>query len=393
MYLPDDISGTWMSHAEPEVRLAGMFLSVYSISVTKSISAGVLRALKRNLGHLHTETDPYFRREVLGNTQKLFDRLRASTATAARAKSKVVASSQSRLPFPKLGSSSQDPDLGPLAFVIWYLKFLEWELRPTASYQRRITALRSLTMVLRSGVDPGVPHASLSKSAQGQLNWAHGIQIASLELVRILLDLVLDAFDDVRDAAVSVLQLCLVGLPQDQKDIVVALIPGFLNRAETLMLRTGRADQADGVARAYGMIFSLNNNSFVGVNDLRFTSKLVLFKYLNVQLQETLELAHNNLSEAVDGRPVHGTFAALRYIVDQPGFYLILSNASNETSEAWRQIHKEVIASIESLWSCVYHVLCADAPEGHVPDEMEEDVSLDTKEILSYSWRGLKEAR
>lgn len=52
-----------------------------------------------------------------------------------------------------------------------------------------------------------------------------------------------------------------------------------------------------------------------------------------------------------------------------------------------------MIDDIELLWSCVYHILCADAPEGHVPDEIDEEVSLDTKEILSYSWRGLKEAR
>jgi hypothetical protein len=48
---------------------------------------------------------------------------------------------------------------------------------------------------------------------------------------------------------------------------------------------------------------------------------------------------------------------------------------------------------VESLWICVHQILCADAPEGHVPEEMDEEVSLDTKEILSYSWRGLKEAR
>lgn len=28
-----------------------------------------------------------------------------------------------------------------------------------------------------------------------------------------------------------------------------------------------------------------------------------------------------------------------------------------------------------------------------MPDEIDEEASLDTKEILSYSWRGLKEAR
>jgi hypothetical protein len=59
----------------------------------------------------------------------------------------------------------------------------------------------------------------------------------------------------------------------------------------------------------------------------------------------------------------------------------------------WKQIHDELLLSFEALWLCVQDALCADAPEGHVPDDLEEEMSLDTKEILSYSWRGLKEAR
>ncbi|KAI8942088.1 hypothetical protein NX059_000185 [Plenodomus lindquistii] len=402
LFLPDKFFAAWMSHAEPEVRLAGMFLSIYSVSVTKPLKYDVLAALKDNLVHIHTDVDPYFRREVLGNTQRLFDRLRACTATAARSKSKAVASSQTRLSIPNIcydhGTAfrvhlEQDADLGPLAFLVWYLGFLERELRPTATYQRRITALRALTIVLRSGIDPGVPQAELSKSAQGQLNWAHGIQIANSRLVRALLDLVLDAFDDVRDTAVSVLQLCLTALPQSEQHETLAIIPEFLRRAESLMLRTGRADQADGVARAYGLIFTLANDRFETLGQTRFSTKLKLFRYLESQLQQTLDLAHKNLSEAVNGRPVHGTFAALTYIIDQPGFYSSLSNESSETIAEWLQSHKEIVGSIEALWSCVHHVLCADAPEGHVPDEIEDDASLDTKEILSYSWRGLKEAR
>ncbi|KAF2844857.1 HEAT repeat protein-like protein [Plenodomus tracheiphilus IPT5] len=401
LFLPDTIFAIWMSHAEPEVRLAGMFLSIYSVSVTKPLNYGVLRALKQNLVHLHADTDPYFRREVLGNTQRLFDRLRACTATAARAQSKAVAASHSRMPIPSIcygrGISlhrqlQRNVDLGPLAFLAWYLRFLERELRPTATYQRRITALRALTIVLRSGLDPGVPKTELSKSAQGQLNWAHGVQIANSRLVRVLLDLVLDAFDDVRDTAVSVLQLCLTALPQSKQDEVLAIIPGFLQRAETLMLRTGRADQADGVARAYGLIFTLANNSFETAGYTHFSTQQNLFGYLNSQLKETLKFAHSNLSEAVNGRPVHGTFAALTYIVDQPGFYSSLTSEPQEHTKQWLRAHTEVLDSIDSLWSCVHHVLCADAPEGHVPDEIEDEVSLDTKEILSYSWRGLKEA-
>ncbi|KAL1796750.1 hypothetical protein ACET3X_005290 [Alternaria dauci] len=158
------------------------------------------------------------------------------------------------------------------------------------------------------------------------------------------------------------------------------------------MLRTGRADQADGVARAYGMVFALASDEPSIFAGSHFSSKQSLFEYLKTQLQDTLALAHTDLSKAVDGRPVHGTFAALRYVVDQPDFYSVISNLPPDVFTIWKRSHSEIVASIESLWSCVYNVLCADAPEGHVPDELEDESSLDTKEILSYSWRGLKEA-
>ncbi|KAI4907790.1 hypothetical protein J4E90_009197 [Alternaria incomplexa] len=401
LYLPDDISGAWMADSEPEVRLAGMFLGVYSTSVTKAMSGGILQALKRNLPHLHTDTDANFRREVHGYTQKLFDRLRASTATLAKPITKVTSSDQRRLPFPATSSSPhvsiarvprQDSLSESLAFITWYVQFLEWELRPTASYQSRITALRSITIVLRSGIDPGVPFTSLSKSAQGQLNWAHGLQFGNQKLCRILLDLILDPFDDVRDAAVSVLQLCLVALPQYDKKRIMSMIPRFVTRAEATMLRTGRADQADGVARAYGMIFALAGDDPGAPTGEHFSSKQHLFEYLRTQLDETLTLARSDLPRAVDGRPVHGTFAALRYVTDQPDFYAFVSSLPSDQFAHWKKAHGDIVTGIESLWSCVYHVLCADAPEGHVPDEVEDESSLDTKEILSYSWRGLKEA-
>jgi hypothetical protein len=64
-----------------------------------------------------------------------------------------------------------------------------------------------------------------------------------------------------------------------------------------------------------------------------------------------------------------------------------------EDFKAWKQAHDELLNSVAGFWNCVQHILCADAPEGLIPDEMEEEASLDTKEILSYSWRGVKEAR
>lgn len=42
---------------------------------------------------------------------------------------------------------------------------------------------------------------------------------------------------------------------------------------------------------------------------------------------------------------------------------------------------------------CVQNLLCNDAPEGYMPEDMEEAVDVTTKDILSYAWRALKESK
>lgn len=306
-----------MSRPLSEVRTAGLFLSIYSTAITRPITSGVFESLKRNLIHLHTDTDANFRREVHGYTQKLFERLRASTATLSKDAVKKNGVGSSRMPMPKLtsksGSSSlrcQQDDLlfKSLEFVAWYVHFIEWEMRSTASYQRRITALQSLIIVLRSGIDPCVAHCHLSKSAQGQLKWAHGLQIASAKLLRLLLDLIMDPFDDIRNTAVSILQLCLPASGIIEEMSVSETVHRALHRAETSLLRSGRADQADGIARAYSVLFTL------GRQDLDAPNPTVVFDTLVTGLKVTLSTVHKNLSEAVGGHPVHGILAAMRYV-------------------------------------------------------------------------------
>jgi hypothetical protein len=52
-----------------------------------------------------------------------------------------------------------------------------------------------------------------------------------------------------------------------------------------------------------------------------------------------------------------------------------------------------MIALLPRVWCCVRDALCNDAPEGHIPDDVDPESDVDTKSILSYSWRALKEAR
>ena len=318
--LPDNVFRAWISNPEPDVRLAGLFLSVYSTAVTKPVTGGILRSIRQNLVHLHTETDANFRKELLNHTQRLLDRIKGSTVAHIKAETRKNGLELGRMSFTKRLSSGRHvlsitPTgslIEPLEFLLWYVQFIEWELRPTASYQRRATALRTLSVVLKSGLDPRVPHHQLSKSAQGQLRWAHSLPIINQRLIRLLLDLVFDAFDDIRANAASLLKLCLDSLDGAEKDEALRALPRFIRRGEAMMLRTGRADQADGVARAYSLMFSQCLQVSDETKQSDPWSKSAVFGGLVGQLEETLKVARENLSLAVDRRPVHGLFAALQ---------------------------------------------------------------------------------
>lgn len=283
------------------------------------MAVGVFHFLRLNIVHLHTDTDVNFRSEINGYTQKLFDRLRAGTATLSKGIGKAVEDKADRLPIPNAcfqqqNTAQNNPLLAQLRFIVWYVAFLEWELRSTASYQRRITALQSLTIVLRSGIDPSIPQSCLSKSAHGQLNWAHGIEIATPKLRRILMDLILDPFDDIRGSAVSVLQLCSLATGSTEQTTTSAFITQFLQRAETTQLRTGRADQADGVARGYLLLSSSPEEHQQRSARPSSISGYATFLNLTNELRSTLSYAAKDLPEAINARPVHGIFAALRYV-------------------------------------------------------------------------------
>lgn len=55
-------------------------------------------------------------------------------------------------------------------------------------------------------------------------------------------------------------------------------------------------------------------------------------------------------------------------------------------------LYNRLYIIFENVWQCVYDTLCNDAPEGFVPDEVDEE-EIGTKDVLSYSWRALKESR
>ncbi|TKA79768.1 hypothetical protein B0A49_02661 [Cryomyces minteri] len=195
---------------------------------------------------------------MLSLIQQLFDRLRASTSATQRWLGTIQKVRENKRKASTPAGQDTDQEATTLqrclhdqsVFIKWYIRFLKHELRPTSPYQRHITALKTLTILIKSGLDPTVSREHYSKSAQGE--------------VKYILD-----------------------------------------------------------------------------------------------------------------RPV-------LYSTEDSGQQLPLLDKHN-------LIH-QVVSCLERLWLSVKDVLCDDAPEGHVPDDFDEEDEITTKDISSYCWRAVKEA-
>lgn len=75
-----------------------------------------------------------------------------------------------------------------------------------------------------------------------------------------------------------------------------------------------------------------------------------------------------------------------------PHFYSLLCEPANAAYDEWRSVHTRIATVCNRIWNEVKPVLCIDSPEGHT-DEPVEDLLVGPKDILSYSWRALRESR
>ncbi len=59
----------------------------------------------------------------------------------------------------------------------------------------------------------------------------------------------------------------------------------------------------------------------------------------------------------------------------------------------WIDLQYRMIGCCTRIWASVKGVLCNDSPEGHLPQDLDDVDALDTKDILSYSFRAIHESR
>lgn len=323
--LPSKVIGNLLTHTATTVRSSAFSVLVLSLSSTRPFPKESLDAIRQNLYVLHADTDAKFRNELFTNTKHLLERLRGALALLYR---EMGSNETRRLVEPSAAASNvpeslqkteaKGDDLQKYAqehesFLSWYLNFLGEELVPTASYQRHITSLRSLEVVLRTGLQTSPSISATNTSRGSDTSWPKQINIFSPSLCRLLLDLVLDPFEEVRNCSVSVLNFapkaCFGQLSDTPYGPVPQLLQDLVSKAKMASARTGRADLADGLASTFVLEFK-----FFDTNEQR----LYFFDLLLQQLEGDVARASEDLELAADMAPIHGQLATIRYTFHSP---------------------------------------------------------------------------
>ncbi|KHN95126.1 HEAT repeat protein [Metarhizium album ARSEF 1941] len=388
-----------LAHPSHEVRCLALSLLVTSPSTTRPYSPVAFDLLRRYLGAFFADPDAKFRVDVASKTRDMFRRVRGAIHVLKRSIPRARAKAQKAdapLPFGKDAASQPMlyqsnlislPEvqltncLGyHVEFLHWYLGFLCQELSPTASYQRHIAALKAFMYIIRLE-----GHASKNwETADDQELFFNCLDA---KWARALFDLVMNPFEDVRDLSATALARCyadgryrrltLTGL--ETTKVPVQEVAELSQRASELARRTARADHSDGASKSSQLLYR-----FLGSDDERIR----LLAAMASELKRKVSMAEEDLGQAVVDAPLHGDFASLCHTWQVVSDTKLSEYELRETNN----IQLDIVSCCERAWGAVQDVLCDDSPEGHLPQELEEVDGLDTKDLLSYSFRAVHES-
>ena len=308
--IKEEVLEAFLVHPSHTVRSSALSLLVSSPFTTRPLSSASLSLLQKHLATYHSDYDTKFRYEMLGYSRELVNRVKNVISVAKRGLAKSgTKPSESALskkrPAPEelLGGEKELKEIleGHESFLKWYLEFLKGELIPTASYQRHITGLRALLPILKLEKRTSCPEELLDSATVSTV-------FSDSTWVRLILDLILDPFDDVRETAATIPKMLSRHLTLVQVDsgidssFFLHYLQKFCAKATGLAGRTGRADHGNGAARSQGLLCT-----WTPTQDARFA----LISETLGRLERKLSLAARDLGHAAMEESVHVDFASL----------------------------------------------------------------------------------
>lgn len=313
LVLKSELIGKFLLHREQTIRVAALALLITAFSTMKPFTHAATVAILRGLPSIHADCNAHSRGEIMGLTRKFITRLKSGILTDDEV-SKVSQATKS-----VRASSLSHSDVETRTFLGAYLNFIQRDLCVTASYPRHIAALKALKLLLESGLDPRTD--AKPPKAEAQSSWKLHFEIFSRRLLRLLVDLLLDPFEEVRHTSLLLLNLfpseMLVSdkvYGAHQQPLVGMNILDALNRAESIASNTSRADHADTVARLYHILFSAaqsDDSSVIPSN--WWATKYSVVNTILARLEERVSSPKGFFGSTMQQAPLHGYMSGLRY--------------------------------------------------------------------------------
>ena len=367
--LDPEYLGKLVAHPQAEIRLRALALIISTPATTQAFSAKALRSLTEPLCYVHGDHDPQVRNEIFSILRKMVGRIRGGSARSLKAPIGALNKTEHLVQDAPTLKMSKD-------FMEWYISFLLLELRPGASYQRRIFALQMMRFLLQSGLGKDVARQHLSKFGEDELQWPFYIYFFGRSFVETLLRLLLDPYEDIRTMAHSLLKFYNGSLHIPSKAEVRVV--------EHIARRSRRGDHADGLGRLYDLWVMRQHSK-------RPNSPSGGKGHLVHQQLEKLQSAISNIDQVENvgeaALPLHGLLLSLKYMVIE--LSSDSSEANLEPSLSWQEFSCRLLSICRLVWKKVQDSLCRDSPEGQYD---EDDVIGGPKDVLAYAWRALRDS-
>ncbi|KAI9598591.1 putative death-receptor fusion protein-domain-containing protein [Syncephalis fuscata] len=353
-----------LSHSEEQVRLDLLSLVCEARRTTDPVTAPELLLVKQFLRINMGVTGAHFRQDMSASMTRLMKRLHDNAVSCAHGRSNYP----------------------PTAYEPGH-QFVGWLVRH---------CIRGLLPSLH-GIASTVTYHCHNCSAMGDIiKQALFIPIATQSLLALLLG----SYDANRLIAIKCLAYFPAPLPgYDTPDKVTneLLVWGWSSLADP------KASQSDGGASIVLLLFQkyisalgwyLTPPSIEISTPKADDPKVYFMTVILSDIEDKIALAKTDLSMASRRYPLHGSLKTLSYLYqDIMTQYLLVSKET--PTNIWSSINMRLCRLIDQVIEVVVEALEHPAPEGYEQQEEEELLVLrshDHHYLLSYCWRGIKEA-
>lgn len=333
-----------LESSDTAVRIHAYDLLTMSSMTNATLPSGTLQCVLQAMPYLYNDNDAYDRGEILSITRRLLKRVESGLLRSEHGE---------ELGDAKVAQQNHN-------FLCQMIPVLVFELGPGTSYPRHILALQTL-------------HLLIHPKALTVMNYDY--------LIHTLFDLTLDPFNDVRALSVDVLKAIMTS-DNRAKTAGGTILLSLLPSVNELATRSCRQDHADAAGRlssiaASGVLDGLSWTASGATSDLQDFCARVACEKLHNYVRDACDLKPGDLF------PLHATMLTVVHYLNgiSPGSMVLPHSQLCQ-----------LVTTCQNLWILVSSELCIDSPE-RATEEDVGDTDGGPKDLLSYSWRALRDSR